>query len=60
MTLPEGHVNSRCCAFALLLLIGLSALLLIVYWDSHRLAVATAAERLLAELARVWRRPEAA
>lgn len=28
-------------AFALLLLIGLSALLLILYWDSHRLLVVT-------------------
>lgn len=26
MTLAEGHVNSRCCAFALLLLISGSAL----------------------------------
>lgn len=30
-----------CLAFALLLLIGLSALLLILYWDSHRLLVAS-------------------
>lgn len=29
-----------CLSFALLLLIGISALLLILYWDSHRLVVA--------------------
>lgn len=34
-------LGGLCLAFALLLLIGLSALLLIVYWDSHRLLVAT-------------------
>lgn len=34
-------LGGLCLAFALLLLIGLSALLLIVYWDTHRLAVAT-------------------
>ena len=34
-------LGGLCLAFALLLLIGLSALLLIIYWDTHRLAVAT-------------------
>lgn len=34
-------LGGLCLAFALLLLIGLSALLLIVYWDTHRLADAT-------------------
>ena len=34
-------LGGLCLAFALLLLIGLSALLLSVFWDSHRLAVAT-------------------
>ena len=29
-------LGGLCLAFALLLLIGLSALLLILYWDSHR------------------------
>ncbi|MFI8747883.1 phage holin family protein [Pseudomonas sp. NPDC077186] len=33
-------LGGLCLGFALLLLIGLSALLLILYWDSHRLAVA--------------------
>ncbi|MFG0584975.1 MULTISPECIES: phage holin family protein [unclassified Pseudomonas] len=33
-------LGGLCLGFALLLLIGLSALLLILYWDSHRLEVA--------------------
>lgn len=33
-------LGGLCLAFALLLIIGLSALLLILYWDSHRLLVA--------------------
>ena len=33
-------LGGLCLAFALLLLIGLSALLLILYWDSQRLLVA--------------------
>lgn len=33
-------LGGLCLGFAMLLLIGLSALLLILYWDSHRLAVA--------------------
>lgn len=33
-------LGGLCLGFALLLLIALSALLLILYWDSHRLAVA--------------------
>lgn len=34
-------LGGLCLGFALLLMIGLSALLLILYWDSHRLVVAT-------------------
>lgn len=34
-------LGGLCLAFALLLLIGLSALLLILYWETYRLAVAT-------------------
>ena len=33
-------LGGLCLAFALLLLMGLSALLLILFWDTHRLTVA--------------------
>lgn len=33
-------LGGLCLAFALLLLMGLSAVLLILYWESHRLTVA--------------------
>ncbi|MBA4243468.1 MAG: hypothetical protein C0452_06080 [Pseudomonas sp.] len=33
-------LGGMCFSFALLLLFGLSVLLLVLYWDSHRLAVA--------------------